>query len=424
MMHVNMHVPQLRTAPPEEVLALVGGPVRPLKPFSDEILSFCASFSQAIFRDKEASRHPALVALAFWMRRAELIRLRGEFEKLERPDTIAVPRGLVLHFPPSNVDTIFVYSWLLAALVGNRNLIRISSRASAQSDLLLRLWRESLSQAAPELHDSTIVVSYGHDDEITRLLSAACDVRVIWGGDEAISRIRTAPLAPHARELTFPDRTSLAVLHAGRCLELGETGRAKLAEQFFNDAYWFDQMACSSPRMVIWCGAPSVVKEASEVFWRAVAECVKRKGYEILPAVQMRKLLFSCQSVIDLPVSEYRYRPEATVLELESPGSRSQENCGGGLFLSSRVDRLDELTQVLRRKDQTLAYFGVPESELRDLAKKLGGRAIDRFVPIGQALQFSRFWDGYDLLREFSRLTYYESSATEFMPDLPTPVKG
>src|SRR5258708_35311651 len=131
MMHVNMLVPQLRTAPPEEVLALLAGPVRPLEPFSDEILSFCASLSQAIFRDKEASRHPALVALAFWMRRAELIRLREEFEKIERPDTIALPRGLVLHFPPSNVDTIFVDSWLLAALAGNRNLIRIPSRASA-----------------------------------------------------------------------------------------------------------------------------------------------------------------------------------------------------------------------------------------------------------------------------------------------------
>src|SRR5229473_1854189 len=40
------------------------------------------------------------------------------------------PRGLVFHVPPANVDTIFVYSWALSALAGNRNVVRISPRAA------------------------------------------------------------------------------------------------------------------------------------------------------------------------------------------------------------------------------------------------------------------------------------------------------
>jgi len=36
----------------------------------------------------------------------------------------------------------------------------------------------------------------------------------------------------------------------------------------------------------------------------------------------------------------------------------------------------------------------------------LNGRALDRIVPIGQALQFGRFWDGNDLLQAFCRQVF------------------
>ena len=79
------------------------------------------------------------------------------------------------------------------------------------------------------------------------------------------------------------------------------------------------------------------------------------------------------------------------------------EHPGGGLFLETTIESLEELVPVLGRKDQTLATFGFSDDELRRLVGKLNGRAIDRVVPIGQALQFGRFWDGLDLLLEFCR---------------------
>lgn len=411
-MEVEILVPDLRTAPLEEIVACLSAPATPLVPFSDAIVDFCAGFSQAIFRDREASRYPELAALAFWMRKAELLRLRAGFEKMAPADTVTVPRGLVFHIPPANVDTIFIYSWLLAVLTGNRNVIRMSSRRAAQADILLRLLRESLQNAAPELTNSALVLTYGHNDEATRALSLLCDVRVIWGGDHTVSAIRSAPLAPHARELTFPDRASLAVIRAARYSKLDANGRVKLADQFFNDAYWFHQMACSSPRLVVWVGAADTVDEAAAAFWDALAACVKRKQFESPAAIHVRKLVFSCEAILDFPVSEYRRDPEATVLRLESLVSLAREHCGGGLFFSARIDNLKELVPVLQRRHQTMTHFGFDGSELRQLAAQFGGKAIDRMVPVGQALQFSRFWDGYDLLHEFSRLTYceYETS--------------
>ncbi|HUP03939.1 MAG TPA: acyl-CoA reductase [Bryobacteraceae bacterium] len=408
-MDLRILVPELRSAPVEEVVRLLAEPAPRLLPFDDACMEFCAGFSAAILRDREAAAFPELVALGFWMRKAELARLREDFRKSSRPDVLAAPRGVVFHIPPSNVDTIFVYSWLLSALAGNRNVVRLSSRRAPQAEILLRLWRERVAQAPPRVRSSALAISYGHDDEITRALSLACDVRVIWGGDATVSRIREAPLPPHARDITFPDRASLAALDACRYHALDEAARARLADQFFNDAYWFDQMACSSPRAVIWRGTERDAHLASDLFWAALGECVARRGYALPAAIHMRKLVFSCESILDLPVAEYRRNPAATVLRLDALKLGGSEHCGGGLFFEARVNALEELVPALGRRHQTLTHFGFEHKELQAFAALLAGGAIDRMVPVGQALQFHRFWDGYDLLHEFCRLVYCEA---------------
>jgi hypothetical protein len=415
-MEVELLVPEVRRASLEEVVALLSERTESLVPFSDSCIDFCAGLSQAIFRDHEASRFPELLALAFWMRKAELVALRSQFQATAQTEALAVPCGMVFHIPPSNVDTIFVYSWLLAVVTGNRNLIRMSARRAPQTEILLRLLRESMGRAEKLFQDNTMILSYGHDTEITRALSMMCDVRVIWGGDQTVSLIRSVPLGVHAREVTFPDRSSLGVIRAEAYLALSQMAREKLAEQFFNDAYWFDQMACSSPRLLVWCGTPGEAQRASSNFWAELDSCIGKKGFAAAPAIHMRKLVFSCESILDLPVSNYRRTRGVTVLTLDSLTSYSRDHSGGGLFFSARVDRMADLAPVLSRKDQTLTYFGFDRNELKEFALSLTGKAIDRMVPIGQALQFSRFWDGKDLLREFCRFVHIPSSTGNLEP--------
>jgi hypothetical protein len=420
-MDVELLVPKAGSASLAEVVSLLSEPTLRLPPFSDSTLDLCAGLSQAIFRDREASRFPELLALAFWMRKAELISLRSQFHATSQPEAIPVPRGLVFHVPPSNVDTIFVYSWLLSVLAGNRNCIRMSSRRAPQSEILLRLMRESFERADRHLQNNTIVLSYGHDPEITGAISMICDVRVIWGGDHTVELIRSVPLAVHGREMTFPDRSSLAVVRADGYLALPPQNKEKLAEKFFNDSYWFDQMACSSPRLLVWCGTATDTQDASEAFWAALDSCINTKGFAAPAAIHMKKLVFSCESIVDLPVSEYRRSRDVTVLTLDSLKSYPRDHCGGGLFFTGRVEQLSDLVPVLARKDQTLTYFGFDLGELRAFAMSLGGKAIDRIVPIGQALQFSRYWDGQDLLREFCRFVHIPQVTGDLEPRSGSP---
>jgi hypothetical protein len=76
----------------------------------------------------------------------------------------------------------------------------------------------------------------------------------------------------------------------------------------------------------------------------------------------------------------------------------------------TRSKSIADLAPALVRKAQTLTWFGFEEEELRGLIRGLNGRAIDRVIPIGQALQYGRFWDGYDLLLEFCRHVYLDGA--------------
>jgi hypothetical protein len=87
-----------------------------------------------------------------------------------------------------------------------------------------------------------------------------------------------------------------------------------------------------------------------------------------------------------------------------------RDHPGGGLFFEAHLENLPDLNAFLTRRDQTLTWFGFTPEQLHAFVRSLNGRAIDRIVPIGQALQFHRFWDGYDLLQEFCRCVYVEST--------------
>ena len=111
----------------ESLIAEVAATKHDVRPFKSGTMDLCAALSGRLMQLRE---HPEAVALGFWMRPAALARMRAEFEASIPRNQLAVPRGLAFHITPANVDTLFVYSWVLSLLVGNANIVRISSRST------------------------------------------------------------------------------------------------------------------------------------------------------------------------------------------------------------------------------------------------------------------------------------------------------
>ena len=75
-----------------------------------------------------------------------------------------------------------------------------------------------------------------------------------------------------------------------------------------------------------------------------------------------------------------------------------------GFFYEYNINDLNKMKNYINNKYQTLTYFGLNKSILKNFILKNQLEGIDRIVPIGQALDIGFFWDGYDLNRILSRV--------------------
>ena len=75
-----------------------------------------------------------------------------------------------------------------------------------------------------------------------------------------------------------------------------------------------------------------------------------------------------------------------------------------GYFYEYNAKNLEEIKEYVNSRYQTLTYFGLDKSFLREFVIKNNLKGIDRIVPIGQALDISFFWDGYDLNKILTRM--------------------
>ncbi|MFI5935057.1 acyl-CoA reductase [Actinoplanes sp. NPDC051494] len=373
------------------------------------VVDFLARFARKLLAPAIARRHPELGSLGYFLRPAELNRAAA---RMRRDDnTYVFPRGNVFHVPPANVDTIFVYSWALSALAGNHNVVRISSRSAGAAETVLETLNATLDGADPVIGRTQRMVTYGRDDTLTAALSAWSDLRVIWGGDSAVEAIRKHPLRPSARDLTFPDRTSWAALSVPGWQGADPAARRAAVLGFSNDAYWFDQAACSSPRTVFLVGGtPDDAAGAKEEFLVLLAEIVEQRGWVIDAAMAVEKRVNAYELAATGAVSAMAFPDNSiTSLTLTGPGTAPRRWIGAGAFPFAHVATLTELVPAMNRQDQTFSHFGFAPADLRVFADELGGRGVDRIVPFGSALTFSAIWDGYDLPREFTRLTTLET---------------
>lgn len=372
-------------------------------PFSDDAVEFWAEYARALSRRSRDDGDSQ--ALAFWLRRASLLRMKNRFDSMSDPEIVVVPRGLIFHIPPSNVDTVFCYSFAIAHLMGNKNIVRISESTLEKMGRPLQLLLEMLS-GSPRVSEGNVLLTYSSGcTDITASFSNACDVRVIWGGDETVSRIRQCSIRPHAKDVTFGHKNSMCALSVEAYNSLTDSERERVVERFFNDVYWFDQQGCSSPRVLIWIGGNA--EQVSIDFHARLSSLIIRHQSGAVPQQVMSKLIAAYRDAIDQDISQMSVNPlHQFVIQTRQIPDLGLNFPGFGYLYETRLQKLEEILDWTTRSMQTLTTFGFSHEELGSLARSLRGRGIDRIVPVGQALTFNQFWDGYDLMAEFTRLVH------------------
>lgn len=381
---------------------------RPMPTFDPLTLNYLDEISSRVLNIPGVKRFPELVSLAFWLRKSHIHAIVQDFVKTVGTHELTMPLGVVFHVAPSNVDTIFLYSWALSLLAGNLNVVRISQNGGEQLGILLGVLQQMLKEPRwAAIAERNIVLTYPRDEQTNRFLSAHADARVIWGGDETVSTIRALPAKPRTKDIPFADKVSSTVIHAPAYLEADEATVFAWTRAFYNDAYQFNQLACSSPHFVLFVGPPALCEEASHRFWGSLAKEVTRQQQEESMSSVADKLVGTYELLATTPHATQIWHatspsPVVSRIPLSAlPSARAR--VAGGFFLECVLEQLTDLAMVVQPGDQTLGYIGFTRGEMESAAKTLCAQGIDRIVPVGQALAFGPVWDGYVLLSELTR---------------------
>jgi hypothetical protein len=375
--------------------------IRPLIPYQALLCEFLNDLSSELRSCKEAAAYPDIITFAFWCRRANIAKLKRDFED----GKARLGLGLVFHITPSNVPVNFAFSFVFGLLSGNANIVRVPSKRFKQIDIICGALNRLFDyDKYSEIKAMTAFLRYEQNDEITGKFCANCNARIIWGGDATIRNIRKLPIPERGVELAFSDRYSFCVIDAPSVIKLDEAGLSRLAQGFYNDAYLMDQNACSSPHLIVWQGEEK--QSAKEKFWRAVSRTVADK-YQLAAVNAVDKYTLLMSNAIELnniscfnKHSNYLYR--ITIDRLPDNMDALRGKCG--YFYEYDTDDINSLAHIINTKYQTLTYFGVDKSELLDFVLKNRLLGIDRIVPVGKALDIEVIWDGYDIVRSLSRI--------------------
>ena len=299
----------------------------------------------------------------------------------------------------------FFHSLVVSLLSGNANIIRLSNTVFSQTTILCDCIQKALFDNN-DIVNRICLVKYGHEKTITDWFSDICDVRIIWGGNGTISKVRESSLQARAYDVPFADRFSFALIDTEKYCSITEKEKEALALGFYFDTYFSDQNACNSPRLVVWHGCREASLQAQKDFWKHLAVIVTEQ-YDLSVISGVDKLVAECavfmnyEAAINKDCSVFNY---INVVDLDEIDYKLAEYKGNsGLFLQFITDDLRSVLQYVRKDWQTLAYFGFDSKQLLSLIVELGAKGVDRIVPIGRAGVPSFEWDGVSFLERLSR---------------------
>ncbi|MCV2885453.1 hypothetical protein OE749_12180 [Aestuariibacter sp. AA17] len=360
--------------------------------YAQQTLSFARAMSRHLLTDLACKQYPELVSLGFWLRDANLFhfekKIKGKYLK---------PLGSVLHITPNNVDTMFMYSWICSLLMGNRNLVRVSTKESRIKALLLKAIKSQFSKSEfAALSSANQFISYEKASNWTTYLSARVDARVIWGGDETVSEIRAAQTGVRCRDVSFADRQSVAIVN-GDMFTNSDTIDG-VAERLWRDTHPYEQQACSSPRIIFWLGElrhQRAFFEAVNTLATATSQQIYQRNERLVLLQQLRS-----SGVVDSVIMD----DAITAMCLAQSFPLNKVNHPGYLqYFIVDLTALEALPSYLDEKVQTVTYAGIEVQRLLNVLSCPSIKGVDRVVPTGSALTFSPVWDGYDLFSQLSR---------------------
>ena len=313
----------------------------------------------------------------------------------------AVPRGLCAHWLSGNVALLGMLALVQAILTRNANVLKVASTYSSVLPILLNAFRdlEVTTPAGKVLYGNDIlstlcVLYFPHSNQLaSQALSEEADIRLAWGGREAVEAIVNLPKKYNGEDIIFGPKISFMAIGRDSLSEARKVRR--LARNAATDVSVFDQYACSSPHTIFVekGGVGASPKEFAEILALEMQRA----------AVRIPKNPPDLGTVSKIGMLRMRYEftgelwnslgTEWTVLYDEEGASGLGEICYSRVITVRAVDDILDVARLAHPGIQTigLALTGPRKLIFADIAASLGA---ERFPDVGRMTFFDIPWDG------------------------------
>jgi len=352
--------------------------------------------------------------IIFWLKKSSIKKILTmnfeDYKYLDYPqyskknDTLlyARPLGLAVHWIAGNVPVLGVISLFQTLLTKNKSIVKVPAAfKNILSSILIDIknspsFKSDIKHDLNILLDSIFVVYVEREDKKSQeFLSKISDIRVAWGGLDAVENISKLPKKINTRDIIFGPKLSLSFISKNSISS--ESQLITLCQGIADDVFAFNQAGCNAPHNIL---IEDDFKYSIEDFSKYLSiEFVKKSKKSFVHVDPMltfnllvKKFLFQSD------ISKSLLEGEQNQWNIFLNKSKAIEKLDQPLFsrnvFVSNVSSVERVGALLPSNVQSVGLM-VEENIKLDVIKILSDFGVDRFPDIGKMSIYQHPWDGY-----------------------------
>lgn len=316
-------------------------------------------------------------------------------------------RGLACHWMAGNVQILGLFALVQCIMTKNVNLLKVSAKDGGVFSALLGAF-EDLSYTTEagytiygkDLLQTVAVVYFSRNAvKLGELMSKSADIRIAWGGQEAVQTVAGYPSMIGAETVIFGPKLSFAVISKEMLPD--EQAAKKLARRLSVDVSVFDQTGCASPHNLFIEKGGNV---SPEQFCEILREAMRKTEIQIpKPTMSPEQVsaIHSIRGVYDFCGVTYGSETMSYSALLDDNNTLHKPVYSRVLFVHA-VDSIEDSLQHISEDIQTIG-IEAPRERALAYAEKATRLGAARFPQIGRMLNFEMPWDGIVLIDRLVR---------------------
>ena len=309
------------------------------------------------------------------------------------------PKGIISHWVAGNVPLLGMLVLIQSIITKNKNIVKVSSNEDGSLfEMIKNLdnikinWNDKI-YFGKDIKESIIVARFSRNNtKSNNLISKFADVRVAWGGGNAIKSIKKYNHKNTCNDVMFGPKTSFSII--SKDYINNRLNRKSFFLKLSRDISSFEQRACSSPHTIFYNGDDlsefcNSLAEGLNTTLDLIPKQIVENDYSVNEAVMTADFTGNVIAADDL--SWAIINNNNFILELPS-FSR--------VIHVKKCSNYDDILPLIYDEVQSVS-LGLEKHERFSVAKKLADLGVVRFPDIGVITNFDNPWDGKVIISNF-----------------------